>query len=38
LKQPDHTETSQSMQPLKTYIVEDSPVIRDNLIATLEEA
>ena len=25
------------MQPLKTYIVEDSPVIRDNLIATLEE-
>ena len=26
-----------SMQPLKTYIVEDSPVIRENLIATLEE-
>ena len=25
------------MLPLKTYIVEDSPVIRDNLIATLEE-
>jgi DNA-binding NarL/FixJ family response regulator len=25
------------MHPLKTYIVEDSPVIRDNLIATLEE-
>jgi DNA-binding NarL/FixJ family response regulator len=25
------------MRPLKTYIVEDSPVIRDNLIATLEE-
>ena len=25
------------MQPLKTYIVEDSPVIRENLIATLEE-
>jgi DNA-binding NarL/FixJ family response regulator len=25
------------MQPLKTFIVEDSPVIRDNLIATLEE-
>ena len=25
------------MQPLKTYIIEDSPVIRDNLIATLEE-
>ncbi len=25
------------MRPLKTYIVEDSPLIRDNLIATLEE-
>ena len=25
------------MQPLKTYIVEDSAVIRENLIATLEE-
>lgn len=25
------------MHPLKTYIVEDSPVIRENLIATLEE-
>jgi len=25
------------MHPLKTFIVEDSPVIRDNLIATLEE-
>lgn len=25
------------MLRLKTYIVEDSPVIRDNLIATLEE-
>lgn len=25
------------MQPLRTYIVEDSPVIRENLIATLEE-
>jgi DNA-binding NarL/FixJ family response regulator len=25
------------MQPLETFIVEDSPVIRDNLIATLEE-
>ncbi len=25
------------MQPLQTFIVEDSPVIRDNLIATLEE-
>lgn len=28
---------SVSMTPLKTYIVEDSPVIRENLIATLEE-
>jgi DNA-binding NarL/FixJ family response regulator len=27
----------QPMHPLKTYIVEDSPVIRDNLVATLEE-
>lgn len=25
------------MSPLKTYIVEDSPVIRESLIATLEE-
>jgi len=25
------------MPPLTTYLVEDSPVIRDNLIATLEE-
>ncbi len=25
------------MHPIKTYIVEDSPVIRDSLIATLEE-
>lgn len=25
------------MPPLKTYIVEDSPVIRENLIAALEE-
>ncbi len=25
------------MQPLRTYIVEDSPVIRENLVATLEE-
>jgi DNA-binding NarL/FixJ family response regulator len=25
------------MHPLKTYIVEDSPVIRESLIATLEE-
>jgi DNA-binding NarL/FixJ family response regulator len=28
---------SQAMQALKTYIVEDSPLIRENLIATLEE-
>jgi len=25
------------MNPLRTYIIEDSPVIRENLIATLEE-
>lgn len=25
------------MQPLKTYLVEDSPLIRENLVATLEE-
>jgi DNA-binding NarL/FixJ family response regulator len=25
------------MQPLRTYIVEDSPLIRENLVATLEE-
>lgn len=25
------------MSPLRTYLVEDSPIIRDNLIATLEE-
>ncbi|MCY7316671.1 MAG: response regulator [Rubrivivax sp.] len=25
------------MQPLRTFIVEDSPIILDNLIATLEE-
>jgi DNA-binding NarL/FixJ family response regulator len=30
-------EVSPRMHPLKTYIVEDSPVIRENLIATLEE-
>jgi DNA-binding NarL/FixJ family response regulator len=30
-------EIPQSMPPLKTYIVEDSQVIRENLIATLEE-
>jgi DNA-binding NarL/FixJ family response regulator len=30
-------ETAQAMHPLKTYIVEDSQVIRENLIATLEE-
>lgn len=28
---------SQPMYPLKTYIVEDSQVIRENLIGTLEE-
>lgn len=33
----DSTEAAQSMPPLKTYIVEDSQVIRENLIATLEE-
>ncbi len=27
----------ETMSPLKTYIVEDSPVIRESLIATLEE-
>ncbi len=26
-----------AMHPVRTFIVEDSPVIRDNLIATLEE-
>ena len=29
--------TTEFMQQLKTYIVEDSPVIRESLIATLEE-
>jgi DNA-binding NarL/FixJ family response regulator len=33
----DSTSAAQSMSPLKTYIVEDSQVIRENLIATLEE-
>lgn len=33
----DATHTTLSMQPLRTYIVEDSPVIRESLIATLEE-
>jgi DNA-binding NarL/FixJ family response regulator len=33
----DSPTTAQSMPPLKTYIVEDSQVIRENLIATLEE-
>jgi DNA-binding NarL/FixJ family response regulator len=33
----DSEDVSQSMHALKTYIVEDSPVIRENLIATLEE-
>lgn len=34
---PGSGESSQSMPPLKTYIVEDSQVIRDDLIAALEE-
>ena len=34
---PGPSETARSMPKLKTYIVEDSPVIRENLIATLEE-
>ena len=34
---PDTKESTLSMRPLKTYIVEDSQVIRENLIATLEE-
>jgi len=34
---PDPSKKSPPMPPLKTYIVEDSPVIRENLIATLEE-
>jgi DNA-binding NarL/FixJ family response regulator len=34
---PDNQQGSPSMQPLRAYIVEDSQVIRDNLIATLEE-
>jgi DNA-binding NarL/FixJ family response regulator len=29
--------STHNMQQLKTYIVEDSPVIRESLIATLEE-
>jgi CheY-like chemotaxis protein len=33
----DSKEHSLPMRRLKTYIVEDSPVIRENLIATLEE-
>ena len=32
-----YLEIVQNMQPLRTYIVEDSPVIREDLIATLEE-
>ena len=31
------TQSPSSMHRLKTYIVEDSPLIRENLIATLEE-
>ena len=34
---PDAQHAMLPTQPLKTYIVEDSPVIRENLIATLEE-
>lgn len=34
---PETQEGSLSMHPLRAYIVEDSQVIRDNLIATLEE-
>jgi len=34
---PSMDHNLQPMQPLRTYIVEDSPVIRENLIATLEE-
>ena len=37
LQAQDSKEEPLSMQPLKTYIVEDSQVIRENLIATLEE-
>ena len=33
----ESVDTPQPMSPLKTYIVEDSQVIRENLIATLEE-
>lgn len=33
----DSLEGSLSMPPIRAYIVEDSQVIRDNLIATLEE-
>ncbi len=34
---PEPEKAPQPMSLLKTYIVEDSPVIRENLIATLEE-
>jgi DNA-binding NarL/FixJ family response regulator len=34
---PGPSETARSKHLLRTYIVEDSPVIRENLIATLEE-
>ncbi len=33
----EHAAHAAPAAPLKTYIVEDSPVIRENLIATLEE-
>jgi len=34
---PDDTAAEHSMATLRTYIVEDSPVIRENLVAMLEE-
>jgi DNA-binding NarL/FixJ family response regulator len=37
LPRPDPHGSMQPIQPLRTYIVEDSAVIRENLIATLEE-
>ena len=37
LPAPDSPKAAQPMPPLKTYIVEDSQVIRENLIGTLEE-
>jgi len=37
LRNAAHTAAPSIMQPLKTYIVEDSPLIRENLVAALEE-